>query len=138
MEMTPAKMVRLFLPTLLLLWAFSSGALRALVPYAEAYGGGDYLLEVSFKSNPKGILRGVDTDPMGFDGVLIYQGKEEKVTGELTQFGHAPLYQFDSSYGHFEGTLENVANRCEPRMKFTVTRNGRTVHTGYLQGAFCP
>jgi len=136
-QKTISKLVRSWVPTLCLCYAFSATTLRAY-RYHETFGAGNYYLDVYFDVNPRGYFQtGLAEQKIRFDGFFIKGAAEERVSGYFVKRKGIPQYQFTTTQGHFEGKLQPQKARCEPVMNFQVRNRDRELDSGAMSAGFC-
>ncbi len=136
-ESTASKLIRSWIPTLCLCYAFSATTLKAY-RYHETFGAGDYYLDVYFDVNPQGYFQhGKADQKIRFNGFFVNGKSEEPISGFFTRQGGVPRYQFASSQGQFEGQLAAQTTKCEPVMNFQISDSDRRPASGAMNAGFC-
>jgi hypothetical protein len=135
MELTPLKLLRMLLPSLCIFYCLSN----AMAPhhvYHEAFGGEEFLLDVFFENNPRGLLASHTSPHIPFKASLLGQA-EERVVGHYRRTNGKETYVFQSSGGIFTGQLEKGPRGCEPALRYRLERGNEVVKSGVLRAGFC-
>src|SRR5688572_26240451 len=112
--LSPKQILALALPSLCIFYSLTGakGAHPAL--FREAFGNGDYYLELDFFTNPNSLR----ANRASFHGLWVTKFGEQKIQGVRERKGNEVIYQFEAEEGSFAGTLENEKSGCEPSLHF--------------------
>lgn len=110
---------------------------KCLPVHREAFGNGDYYLEVAYRINPRGVLAG-DSFESPFQGLLTGPRGEVPVEGALRREGSEEVYRFRLPGGsHFVGRLRRDG-ACDRQLTYRLIGPGGRNERGVLSAGFCP
>lgn len=137
MEVQFRNIAKVFIPSLLIFYSLCSKGFIKVGPYHETYANDDYMLDIYFEINPRGVLRDEESESLRFTGYFATAGGEEAISGRLLRNRGETAYLFDGQGGRFEAHFLNQVGLCEPVLAFRWKKRGGEIATGRLRGAFC-
>lgn len=123
----PFKLIRIALPSLLIFSVFSWARFEGATSYHEVFGNADTYLDISFQGAQRN----------SFEGVLVTDQGEEKISGKRVKNQTELNYAFESSQGKFSGKLVPGEKGCEPNLVYEFKSSGKKIQTGKLAAGFC-
>ncbi len=132
--MTLAKLLKTLLPTLCIFYSFSRNSVGKRWVDRQAFGNGDYYLDLYFNVSPKGPFSN-EKGRINFEGYFVTLNGQENIRGSLETSPGRRDYRFICSQGEFRGNLRRVAGRCESQLDFEI--HGQKKVIGVLTAGFC-
>lgn len=132
--MNPFIVLKLVLPSLILVSLFSVRAYQRMGAYEEIYGDGEHYLRLQYEANPNGLLRkDQEGGELGFIGVWATRGGESFIQGRRTKDSGRYHYEFLTAEGVFQAYEVPSPGRCESGLAYSLG----LVKQGVLLPGFC-